>query len=173
MKNPRYNHRGTIDGEIEVDGETVTTTAAPGDTLYDEAITGKYGNIEPYEPPQITAQQAYQQKIRQINAWLESELKDDYYSQKERETWRIQLQEAQAFSKDKSASTPFLDALAKSSGRKKAQLSQSAIDKDQAYIALVADKLGSAQRLRNIAKEALENNDAATIQAMEVGLPVK
>ncbi len=87
VRNPRYNGNGTITAEVQFEGETgsdgtplyLPYTAAAHDPvpygvrLYNDLISGKYGDITPFSvtPDMITA--ARLTKHAEINAWRDAQ----------------------------------------------------------------------------------------------------
>lgn len=76
------------------------------------------------------------------------------YPQYERESWPIQLQEAQALVTDPAAATPWIDACATQRGLECSELAQRILAKDSAY-RLISGQLTGARQAHEDAIEAL------------------
>ena len=81
------------------------------------------------------------------------------YPQYERESWPIQLQEAQALVADPAAATPWIDACAAQRGLERSELAQRILAKDYAY-RFISGQLTGARQAHEDAIEALQDLDA-------------
>ncbi|MDH1336853.1 hypothetical protein N5D77_22585 [Comamonas thiooxydans] len=102
--------------------------------------------------------------IEQVKADLQVRVNSQYaqrmnevalpYPQYERESWPIQLQEAQALAVDPTASTPWIDACAAQRGLECSELAQRILTKDSAY-RFISGQLTGARQAHEDAIEAL------------------
>ncbi|EHN65124.1 hypothetical protein [Comamonas testosteroni] len=81
------------------------------------------------------------------------------YPQYERESWPIQLQEAQALAADPEAATPWIDACATQRGLECSELAQRILTKDSAY-RFISGQLTGARQAHEDAIEALQDLEA-------------
>lgn len=92
-----------------------------------------------------------QGKLAMINSAYEAEFAvlKAQYPDAERESWPIQLSEAESFASDPTALTPFLDALlvARGFGETKAELAAKVQEKNQAYSGMSATLTGKRHAL--------------------------
>ncbi len=87
------------------------------------------------------------------------------YPQYERESWPIQLQEAQALAADPAAATPWIDACAAQRGVECSELAQRILAKDSAY-RFISGQLTGARQAHEDAINALQ--DLADLQLYDV-----
>lgn len=87
------------------------------------------------------------------------------YPQYERESWPIQLQEAQALAADPAAATPWIDACAARRGLERSELAQRILAKDAAY-RFISGQLTGARQAHEDAINALQ--DLADLQLYDV-----
>lgn len=87
------------------------------------------------------------------------------YPQYERESWPIQLQEAQALVADPAAATPWIDACAARRGLECSELAQRILAKDAAY-RFISGQLTGARQAHEDAINALQ--DLADLQLYDV-----
>ena len=123
-----------------------------------EAIPAPEPTPEP-EPP----------TIEQLKSELQSRVNAQYtqrmnavalpYPQYERESWPIQLQEAQALVADPTAATPWIDACAAQRGLECSELAQRILTKDAAY-RFISGRLTGARQAHEDAIEALQDLEA-------------
>ncbi|WP_054074575.1 hypothetical protein [Comamonas testosteroni] len=78
------------------------------------------------------------------------------YPQYERESWPIQLQEAQSLAADPAAATPWIDACAAQRGLECRELAQRILAKDSAY-RFISGQLTGARQAHEDAIEALQD----------------
>ena len=81
------------------------------------------------------------------------------YPQYERESWPIQLEEAQALVADSAAATPWIDACAAQRGLECSELAQRILAKDSAY-RFISGQLTGARQAHEDAIEALQDLEA-------------
>ena len=113
--------------------------------------------------------------IKQVKADLQARVNSQYaqrmsavalpYPQYERESWPIQLQEAQALAADPAAATPWIDACATQRGLECSELAQRILAKDSAY-RLISGQLTGARQAHEDAINALQ--DLAVLQLYDV-----
>ena len=87
------------------------------------------------------------------------------YPQYERESWPIQLQEAQSLVADPAAATPWIDACAAQRGLERSELAQRILSKDAAY-RFISGQLTGARQAHEDAIEALQ--DLADLRLYDV-----
>ena len=107
--------------------------------------------------------------IEQLKADLQGRVNGQYtkrmnavalpYPQYERESWPIQLQEAQALAADPAAATPWIDACATQRGLECSELAQRILSKDSAY-RFISGQLTGARQAHEDAIEALQDLEA-------------
>ena len=107
--------------------------------------------------------------IEQVKADLQVRVNSQYaqrmsavalpYPQYERESWPIQLQEAQALAADPAAATPWIDACAAQRGLERGELAQCILAKDAAY-RFISGQLTGARQAHEDAIEALQELEA-------------
>lgn len=107
-----------------------------------------------------------QPTIEQVKADLQARVNSQYaqrmnevalpYPQYERESWPIQLQEAQALAVDPTASTPWIDACAAQRGLECSELAQRILAKDAAY-RFISGQLTGARQAHEDAINALQD----------------
>lgn len=107
--------------------------------------------------------------IEQVKADLQVRVNSQYaqrmsavalpYPQYERESWPIQLQEAQALAADPEAATPWIDACAAQRGLECSELAQRILAKDSAY-RFISGQLTGARQAHEDAIEALQDLEA-------------
>lgn len=129
-----------------------------------EAIPAPEPTPEP-EPP----------TIEQLKSELQSRVNAQYtqrmnavalpYPQYERESWPIQLQEAQALAADPAAATPWIDTCATQRGLECTELAQRILAKDSAY-RFISGQLTGARQAHEDAINALQ--DLADLQLYDV-----
>lgn len=93
------------------------------------------------------------------------------YLQYERESWTIQLQEAQALVADPGAVTPWIDACAVQRGLERGELAQRILGKDSAY-RFISGQLTGARQAHEDAIDALTSIAAAQAYDLGRGWPV-
>lgn len=113
--------------------------------------------------------------IEQVKASLQVHVNGEYtkrmnavalpYPQYERESWPIQLQEAQALAVDPTASTPWIDACAAQRGLERGELAQRILAKDSTY-RFISGRLTGARQAHEDAIEALQ--DLADLRLYDV-----
>ena len=81
------------------------------------------------------------------------------YPQYERESWPMQLQEAQSLAADPAAATPWIDACAAQRGLECSELAQRILAKDSAY-RFISGQLTGARQAHEDAIEALQDLEA-------------
>lgn len=81
------------------------------------------------------------------------------YPQYERESWPMQLQEAQSLAADPAAATPWIDACAAQRGLECSELAQCILAKDSAY-RFISGQLTGARQAHEDAIEALQDLEA-------------
>ena len=81
------------------------------------------------------------------------------YPQYERESWPIQLQEAQSLAADPAAATPWIDACAAQRGLECSELAQRILSKDAAY-RFISGQLTGARQAHEDAIEGLQDLEA-------------
>ena len=81
------------------------------------------------------------------------------YPQYERESWPMQLQEAQSLAADPAAATPWIDACAAQRGLECSELAQRILAKDSAY-RLISGQLAGARQAHEDAINALQELEA-------------
>ena len=92
------------------------------------------------------------------------------YPQYERESWPIQLQEAQALIADPAATTPWIDACAAQRSLDRGELAQRILAKDSAY-RLISGQLTGSRQAHEGAIESLSDLLAAKSYDVTVGWP--
>lgn len=107
--------------------------------------------------------------IEQVKADLQARVNSQYaqrmsavalpYPQYERESWPIQLQEAQALAADPAAASPWIDACAAQRGLECSELAQRILTKDSAY-RFISGQLTGARQAHEDAIEALQDLEA-------------
>ena len=107
--------------------------------------------------------------IEQVKADLQARVNSQYtqrmnavalpYPQYERESWPIQLQEAQALVADPAAATPWIDACAGQRGLECRELAQRILAKDSAY-RFISGQLTGARQAHEDAINALQELEA-------------
>ena len=107
--------------------------------------------------------------IEQVKADLQVRVNSQYaqrmsavalpYPQYERESWPIQLQEAQALAADPAAATPWIDACAAQRGLECSELAQRILSKDAAY-RFISGQLTGARQAHEDAIEGLQDLEA-------------
>ena len=81
------------------------------------------------------------------------------YPQYERESWPIQLQDAQALAADPAAATPWIDACAAQRGLERGELAQRILAKDAAY-RFISGQLTGARQAHEDVINALQDLEA-------------
>ena len=92
------------------------------------------------------------------------------YPQYERESWPIQLQEAQTLVADPAATTPWIDACAAQRGMDRGELAQRILAKDSAY-RVISGQLTGARQAHEGAIDSLSDLLAAKSYDVTVGWP--
>lgn len=105
-----------------------------------------------------------QPTVEQVRAGLHAQVNGEYtqrmsavalpYPQYERESWPIQLQEAQTLAADPAAVTPWIDTCAAQRGLERNELAQRILAKDSAY-RLISGSLTGARQAHEDAIDAL------------------
>ena len=93
------------------------------------------------------------------------------YPQYERESWPMQLQEAQSLAADPAAATPWIDACAAQRGLECSELAQRILAKDAAY-RFISGQLTGARQAHEDAIDALTSIAAAQAYDLGRGWPV-
>lgn len=121
-----------------------------------------------------------QPTIEQVKADLQARVNSQYtlrmnevalpYPQYERESWPIQLQEAQTLVADPAATTPWIDACAAQRSLDRGELAQRILAKDSAY-RVISGQLTGARQAHEGAIESLSDLLAAKSYDVTVGWP--
>lgn len=93
------------------------------------------------------------------------------YPQYERESWPIQLQEAQALVADPAAATPWIDACATQRGLECSELAQRILAKDSAY-RFISGQLTGARQAHEDAINALQDLEGLQLYDVETLWPM-
>ncbi len=167
MQNLAHNQFGTIDADIEVNGEWLPTTIDSDHELYEAAMQGAFGEIAPYVEPEIDIQTYYDERIADIHQWLNEQLQpiSARYSAAERETWELQRQEALSYQANDKAATPMIDTLIHGRDITKQAMVATILHNAKTYRTLVATAMNQAQRWRDAADRALADNDKHYFEA--------
>lgn len=131
-------------------------------------------------PPPLSEPEPVLPTIEQVKADLQVRVNSQYaqrmnevalpYPQYERESWPIQLQEAQALAVDPTASTPWIDACAAQRGLECSELAQRILTKDSAY-RFISGQLTGARQAHEDAIEALQDLEALRSYDVTQGWP--